>query len=136
MTNCNCNCSCRCKCAIVGLILGAILGVIAAFSLITGALTIPTAFLWAALGLGAVYLGLLLLRCCGCRCELGCLCANLNVLLLGILGTILTAAILLAFGITATSVVSAVLVGLLVLSITVTFTGAACYVRSVAGCGE
>ena len=120
----------------MAVILGAILGVIAAFSLITGALTIAPAFLWAAAGLAAVYLGILLLRCCGCRCELGCLCTNLNVLLLGILGTLLTAAILLLTGITATSPVSAILVGLLVLSLTVTFVGSACYVRSIAGCGE
>lgn len=136
MTNCNCNCTCRCKCALVAVILGAVLGVIAAFALITGNLTIPTAFLWAAAGLAAVYLGILLLRCCGCRCELGCLCTNLNALLLGILGTLLTALVLLAVGITATSPVSAILVGLLVLSLTVTLVGAACYVRSIAGCGE
>ena len=132
----NCSCSCRCNCALVGLIIGIVLGVVAAFLQITGTITVTTAFLWAALGLGAVYLGILLLSA-GCfRCDCGCLCTNIQLTLLGILGTVLLAAILLAVGITATSVVSAILVGLLVASLTVTFTGAACYVRSALGCGE
>lgn len=136
MTNCNCNCSCRCKCALVGLIVGAILGVIAAFAQVTGALALPTTFLTGAIVVAAAYLGILLLRCCGCRCELGCLCTNLDTTLAGILGTLLTGAILLLVDIAAGSILGAVLTGLLVLSLTVTFTGSACYVRSTAGCGE
>lgn len=136
MTNCNCNCSCRCRCALAAVVAGAILGVVAAFSLITGALTVTVPFLWAALGVAAVYLAVLLLRGCGCRCELGCLCTNLNLTLLGILGTLLFGSVLLVTGIVATSVLSAILLGLLVLSLTVTFVGSACYIRSSLGCGE
>ena len=136
MTNCNCNCTCRCSCALVTLIVGVILGVVAAFLQITGGLTIPTAFLWASVGAAAVYLAVLLRSICCCRCDSVCLCTNLKLTLLGILGSILLGVILLLVGITATSVVSAILVGLLVLSLTVLLGGAACYVRSALGCGD
>lgn len=136
MTNCNCNCTCRCNCALLSLIIGAVLGVLAAFTQITGGLTFPVAFLWSAVGLAAVYLAVLLASVCCCRCDSPCLCTNLKLTLLGILGTALTGTILLVVGITATSVVSAILVGLLVLSLSVLLGGAACYVRSALGCGD
>ena len=132
----NCNCSCRCNRALVSLIVGAVLGVVTAFLQITGGLTIPTAFLWAAVGLAGVYLAVLLHSVCCCRCDCPCLCTNLKLTLLGILATIAVGAILLLVGITATSVVSAILVGLLVLSLSALLGGAACYVNSALGCGN
>lgn len=131
-----CNCSCRCNCALISLIAGVILGVVTAFLQITGTITVTVPFLWAAVGLAVVYLGILLLSTGCCRCDRGCLCTNIRLTLLGILGTALLGLILLAVGITATSVVSAILVGLLVLSLTLTLAGAACYVKSALGCGD
>lgn len=132
----NCNCSCRCKCALAAVIAGVILGVIAAFLQITGTITVTTAFLWVGLGIGVGYLAVLLLGMGCCRCDVRCQCGNLELTLLGILATILLSVVQLAVGITATSVVSAILTGLLVLGLTLTFGGAACYVRSALGCGE
>lgn len=134
MTLCNCKCSCSLLSAAAGLIIG----VIAAFLQITGAITITTAFLWVLAGVAVGYLGILLLtsgiqqNCSRC----GCLCAALNTLLLGALGTILFAAILLAVGIVATSVVSAILVGLLTASFTVLITSTACVIRNLFDCGN
>jgi hypothetical protein len=131
-------CNCKCSCSLFSLVAGLIIGVIAAFLQITGTITVTTVFLWVAAGVAAVYLGLLLLtsgvqqNCSSC----GCLCDALNTLLLGALGTILFAAILLAVGIVATSVLSAILVGLLVASFTVLMTGTTCVIRNLFDCGN
>ena len=131
-----CNCNCRFNCTLFAVITAAILGVIAAFLQISGVITVTTAFLWVALGIGVVYLAGLLAASVLRRDSAGapCLCRALNTLLAGILGTILLALVLLAVGITATSVLSAVLVGLLVFFLWLTVAASACYVRCVADC--
>ena len=112
-------------------------GILAAFFQITGAITVTTVFLWVALGVALAGLGVLLGtagRCCRTD-DSTCVCAALNALLTGLVGTALFAVVLLAFGIVATSVVSAILVGLLVLSLTLAVGSAACYIRAQADCG-
>lgn len=134
----NCNCSCKCGCTAAAVIVSVIVGVIAAFLQITGVITVAPVFLWVALGIAVVYLGVLVVATalarrseqCGCKCE------TLNTLLTGILGTILFSVVLLAVGITATSVVSAILVGLLLAFLSLTLTGSACFVRCTADCGN
>lgn len=131
MTSNNCNERCSLGCTGIALILGAFLGVVAAFLQITGRLTVTDPFLWAAFGIAAVYLLALAAgeRRCGC-------CRTLDTVLAGILGTAGLALLLLAVGIVATSIVSAVLVGLLVLSLTVTLVGTACLIRCRNCCTE
>ena len=131
-----CNCNCRFSCTLFAVISAAILGVVAAFLQISGTVTVGTAFLWVALGIGVVYLLGLVVASTGRRCgDFGtCLCRTLNALLAGILGTILFALVLLAVGIVATSVLSAVLVGVLVFFLWLTFASAACYVRCIGDC--
>ncbi len=129
-------CSCRRDCSLLAVIAGIILGVVAAFLQITAVITVTPAFLWVALGIAVVYLGVLLVTtalthrtpCTSCKRS------TLGTVLAGILGTILFAVVLLAVGITATSVVSAILVGLLVAFLTLTFTGSACLVLCLADC--
>ena len=70
----------------------------------------------------------------GCHDGRRCLCAGLDGLLVGILGTILLSLVLLAVGLVATSVVSAILVGLLLFFLLLVFTETACYIRTVADC--
>ena len=130
------NCSCRRDCTLVALIASLILGVVAAFLQITAVITVTPAFLWVALGVAVVYLGVLLVTTALTRrtpCK-SCVHDTLGTVLAGILGTILSAVILLAVGITATSVVSAILVGLLVAFLTLTFAGSACLVLCLADC--
>ena len=131
-----CNCNCRCSCTAAALIVSAIVGVLAAFLQITGVITVTTAFLWVALGIAVVYLGVQVLSAAlaGCTERSTCRCSALNALLAGILGTILLSLILLAVGIVATSVVSAILVGLLLFFLGLTLISTACYVRALAGC--
>ena len=125
-----CNCNFRCSCTLFAIIASVILGVVAAFLQITGIITVTPVFLWVVFGIAVGYLGILLAT--GGRTE-GC-CAAVRTVLAGILGTILFSVILLAVGIVATSVVSAILVGLLVLFAALTVTGAACFVRCVSDC--
>jgi hypothetical protein len=112
------------------------LGVLTAFLQITGVITVTTAFLWVAFGIAVVYLGVLALASGLARCQEGssCRCTALNALLAGILGTILLSLIPLSVGIVATSVISAILVGLLLFFLGLALISTACYVRTLAGC--
>lgn len=130
-------CNCRRDCTLLAVVAGLILGVVGAFLQITGAIEVTPAFLWVAFGIGVVYLGVLLVSTAlARRTENCCRCRSLEAVLTGILGTILFAVVLLAVGITATSVVSAILVGLLVASLTLTFAGTACLVKCLADCDD
>ena len=130
------DCNCKCRCAAAAVIAGIIVGILAAFLQITGTITVTAVFLWVTFGIAVVYLAVLEVaaalarrgEACACRCT------ALNVVLAGILGTILLAVVLLAVGIVATSVVSAILVGLLLLFLTLVFAGTACIVRSLTDC--
>ena len=128
--------NCNCKCTAVSVVAAVILGIIAAFLQITGTITVTTAFLWAALGIAVVYLGVLLVSTAlARRTPTACGCSALNATLAGVLGSILFATVLLAGGVVATSVVSAILVGILVFFLTVAFAATACLVRYLADCG-
>ena len=130
------NCSCRWNCTAVAVIASVIAGIVAAFLQITGTITVTPAFLWVVFGIAVVYLGgLVVVTALTRRTEQGrCVCTTLTTVLAGILGTILFSVVLLGVGIVATSVVSAILVGLLVLFSALTLTGTACFVRCLADC--
>lgn len=133
----NCNCNCKCPCTATALVVSAILGVIAAFLQISGTIDVVPMFLMGVLGIGVVYLGILLATSAVCPCEQSrCRCSALNTLLAGLLGSILFSTITLAVGIAGTSVVSAILVGVVVFFTALTFTATACYVRIQADCGN
>ena len=133
---CN-NCQ-KCSCVIAAIIASVLLGILTAFLQISGAVTITTTFLWVTLGITVVYLGVLTLSSAlTCRdSQYSCLCDALDAALAGILGTILFSVILLAIGIVATSILSAVLAGLTVGFFALTLTSTACLVRYLANCGN
>lgn len=130
------NCNFKCNCTVAALIVSVIIGVIAAFLQITGVITVAPVFLWVAFGIAIVFLGLLVVAAAlaGRTEQSVCGRTALNALLVGILGTILFAVVLLAVGVTATSVVSAILVGLLLFFFTLTLTSSACFVRGLSDC--
>lgn len=130
-------CRCRCSCLLAAVIASVIVGVVTAFLQIIGVITVTTAFLWVVLGVAVVYLGVLLVAAAlsGGEEASECLCATLNALLAGILGTALLAVVLLAVGIAAASILSAVLVGALLFFFSLLLTGTACLVRSLMNCG-
>ncbi|MBQ9794600.1 MAG: hypothetical protein IJW34_06615 [Clostridia bacterium] len=134
----NCQCGCKCNCTLWSVIAAVAVGVLAAFLQITGQITVTPAFLWVLLGIAVVYLAVLVVSAALSRWENGCacLCTLLNVLLAGVLGTVLLSVVLLGLGVTAGSVLSAILVGLLLLSFALTVAGSACFVRCKVGCGN
>ena len=129
-------CGCALSCTARALVSSALVGITAAFLQITGTITVTAAFLWAALGIAVVYLGLALVSAAlsGTHGRGCCFCGAVNTLLAAILGTILFSLVLLAVGITATGVVSAILVGLLLFFLALVFTATACLVRCLTDC--
>ena len=132
------SCNFKCNCAATAVIASIIVGVIATFLQFTAVITVTPAFLWVAFGIAVVYLAVLAVTSAidPDDSRLCCVCSSLNVVLAGILGTILLSLVLLAVGIVATSLVSAILVGGLLLFFSLILTGTACYVRCVFGCGS
>ena len=127
-----CNCNCQRNCSLLAVIVSAVIGIVAAFLQITGVITVAPVFLWVAFGIAVVYLGIwAVIPRVSVR---NYCCRGLTAALVGILGTILFSLVLLAVGITATSIVSAILVGLLVGFLALVFTGTACLIRCQADC--
>lgn len=108
------NCNCECSCTVAAVIASAIVGVVTAFLQIAGVISVAPVFLCVVFGIAVAYLGVLVVATALARRSGQCICKcdTLHALLIGILGTILFAMVLLAVGIVATSVVSAILVGL------------------------
>ncbi len=132
-----CNCNWRFNCTLTAVITAVIAGVAAAFLQILGVVTVTTAFVVGALITGVAYLAVGVLAAANLRrsdTRTFCLCRNLNTLLVGMLGTILSALVLLVVGITATGVVSAILVGLLLFFLWLTVATSACFIRCAADC--
>lgn len=131
-------CNCNCRCTLAAIVVSAILGVVTTFLQITGTILVVPVFLWVVFGIAVVYLGVLVIATALARRieATQCLCAALNTLLAGILGTALFAVVLLAVGIVATSILSAILAGVLLFFFSLTLTGSACLVRRLADCSR
>lgn len=132
------HCDCKCSCVTISAIASFIIGIIAAALTFTATITVTPAFLWVALGIAVVYLATVLLssaliRSAGIR---GCLCRTIPALLTGILGTALASLILLGVGFAATSVLGAIIAGVLLFFLSLTLTTTACLVKCIFGCSE
>ena len=125
------SCENKPSCVSIAVIISAILGVIAAFLRITAVITVTPAFLWVALGIAIVYLAILLATGQNTYCRCGK--CSLTALLVGILGTALTSVILLAITFEATSIIGAILVGLLILFLSLIVSSTACLVSRCCG---
>ncbi len=123
------------NCVTIAVIVSAILGVVAALLRITAIINVTSAFLWVALGIAIVYLAILLSTTGCCSATASCRCGNgaLTAVLYGILGTALTSVILLAISFAATSIIGAILVGLLILFLSLILSATACLVSRCCG---
>ncbi|MBO5007667.1 MAG: hypothetical protein J6D26_02425 [Clostridia bacterium] len=132
----NLSCSCRSDCAGLAIVASLILGIVAAFLRITAVITVTPAFLWVVFGIAVVYLAVTLVTSAIVRSAgaYSCVCSVLPVLLTGILGSVLTAVILLAVTFVATSIIGAIITGALIFFFSLVITSAACLVKCVAGC--
>lgn len=126
------------NCTAVAVIASIVVGIITAFLQITGVITVSTVFLWVVLGVAVVYLAVLLVTAAlkGETSAFRCVCAALNAALVGVLGSVLFSVVLLAVGIVATSVTSAIIVGLLLLFASLILTSSACLVRCLFNCRD
>lgn len=135
MNSCN---RCRNNCTTVAVVVSIILGVITAFLRITAVITLTPAFLWVLLGIAVVYLFGTLVSSILVKGQGGiggfCDCTTLFVLLLSIIGTVILSVVLLAVTFAATSVIGAILTGLLVLFFFQTLLTTACYVLCLNRC--
>lgn len=133
-------CSCRYKwnCMLTALILSLLAGIIVSFLQITGMITVTPVVLCTLLAIAVAILGILTIasamqsRSGACEAQ----CTILNGILLGIWGTILFSAVLLVVGIVATSIISAILVGVLVFFFALSLTTLTCYIRCALNCSE
>lgn len=131
----NISCDCKSDCTTLGIIAGIIIGIITGILRFTATITVTPAFLWVVLGIATVYLAILLFtagqhRTGGRYCR----CQSLKALLGGILGTALTSVVLLAVPFAATSVLGAIITGLLLTFLSVIFTSTACLVFCTTDC--
>lgn len=130
------NCCFKCSCTALAVILSLIIGIFGAFFQFSGVFTVTTTFLWVTFGVAVGVLALLaVVTAVSCRCQ-GCasLCSRITAVLAGALGTILFSLLLLAVGIVATGIGTAILVGLVLFFFTLTLAGLACVIRCYADC--
>ena len=130
------NCESKINCTGIAFITSLILGIIAAFLQITAVIAIPPILLGSAIIVALVFLLVILIAVSLTQTSCRALCSVVSVLLLGILGSILFAAILLIIDIAATSVIGAILVGLLVFSFSLFILTTACLIKCIANCND
>lgn len=132
----NLRCSCTTSCAGLAFVASIIIGIIAAFLSFTAVITLTPAFLWTAFGIGIVYLAILLATSLIGHGGGGCVCANLSTLLIGILGLILAALVLLGVTFAAGSVLGAIFAGATIGFLALTVTATTCLITCLAGCAR
>lgn len=123
------NCGCTRDCVFWSLIVSLAVGVLVAFLTVTAVIVLAPIASVVALGYAAVYLALLTIF----RRRGGC-CRALFAVIIGLLVTILAALVLIAFTFAATSVVGAIVTGVLAAAVTLTLTTSGCYLRCDADC--
>jgi len=134
-SNCNCQRSGNSLCTLLAFGISAIIGVITTLLVITATITVTPAFLWVLLGIAVVYLAVNLIVASTFKCRNKCRCAGtpLTLILVGILGTILLSIVLLAITFPATSVIGAIIVGLLLFFFFLFITATTCLIRCLYG---
>ena len=117
-------------CALLSLLAGVVIGVVSAILVATGTITLSPVFSIVAFGIATGALALLF----GVSAIVGkrkreCIEKYLGITLSGILGTILTSVIILAFGFVATSIAGAIVLGFLAAFFTLLITSAVCTIK-------
>ena len=130
-------CNCRISCTLLAVVASIIIGIITAFLRITAVIPVTPAFLWVALGIAVVYLGITLISTAvtqRCNLKACCLCPALSTQLAGVLGTSLLAVVLLAIEFAATSIIGAIITGALLAFLSLILTSTVCLIKCIADC--
>ncbi len=125
--SCYCN---RPNCLTVAAVVSAVIGVVVALLRITGVITVTPTLLAVTFGIAVLYLAVMLLR--GGQ-TYGC-CGTVNAVLAGILGTLFFSALLVAVPFAATSIIGAVLTGILAAFFVLIFIASVCLIQCVDRC--
>lgn len=131
-------CSCKSNCSVVAVIASIILGVIGAVLSTTAVITLTPAFLWVVLGIGTVYLALLLVLSSrfSNNTSKSCICPVISVLLTAILGAVLTSLILLGISFATTSIIGTIISGALIGFFSLIFAETVCLIKCLTKCGN
>lgn len=129
-------CETRCGCVLLSIFASLIVGIVTAFLQVTAVITVTPVFLWVAFGIGVGALAVSLIATSLAQRETTCGRSALTALLIGALGTVLLSLVLLGVGFAATSILGAVLLGVLLFFFALTLTSAACYTRAYVTQGE
>lgn len=129
-------CNCRSNCVGIAFAVSILIGVITGLLRFMAVITLAPAFLWVALGTAIVYLAVTFIASASAYCKSvkACICGALPALLTGIVGTIITASILLAVEFVATSILGAVITGLAVLFFTLIIASTVCVTKCAVDC--
>lgn len=133
-----CDCKNRFDCTLFAIVASVIIGIITAFLTITAVITVTPAFLWVLFGIAVGFLAVLLLAAPRIQRSDNdlCVCSAVPAFLAGILGTVLLSVVLLAITFAATSIIGAIITGLLLLFFSLTITSAACLVKCLLNCNK
>lgn len=133
-----CNCGCRWDCIGVSVVVSFFVAIITAFLTYNATITLTPAFLWVLFGIGVVYLGINLVFSSNSGVSEGreCVCSIIPTVLVGILGTIITALVLLGITFAATSVIGAIISGLLLGFFTLMVISVACLILCKVSCNN
>lgn len=121
----------RCNCTLLSVVVSIAVGVIAAVLLFTAVITVAPVFYWVALGISIGFLAIALatsLTACGCSAG-RCRGSALGAFIVGALGAILTSLILLGVSFAATSVIGAIVFGVLLFFLSLLATSTACVIK-------
>ena len=130
------NCDCKYDCTGIAVVASLIIGIIAAFLQITAVITLTPVFYIVAFGIAVLYLAVTLIATTLSRKETIChnACTPIGAILFGIITTIFAAIVLLAISFAATSVVGAIIVGILFFAFSLMILSVACLVKCFATC--
>ncbi len=125
-------CGCKNTCTSIAVVASLIIGVVATFLRIMAVITVTPAFLWVTFGVAVVYLAILLANTlfAGANAAV-CTVKAITAILGGIVGTVLFSLVLLAIPFAATSIVGAILTGVLLFFFSLLITATACLVTPV-----
>ncbi len=124
-------CGCRNICTSIAVVVSLIVGIVTAFLRVMAIITVTPAFLWVTFGIAIGYLALLLAGALFSQNTVGqaCFAKTVSALLAGILGTILFSIVLLAIPFVATSIVGAIVTGILLFFFSLAVISTACFVK-------
>lgn len=121
----------KCNCTLLAVVVSTAVGIIAAVLLFTAVIAVTPAFYWVVLGIAVGFLAIALATSLtACECSGGhCRGSALGAFIVGALGAILTSLILLGVNFAATSVIGAIVFGVLLFFLSLLATSTACVIK-------